>query len=56
MGDSLKEIGRRFQMEKYSYTSSIIERMKKQMLIDSALKRRVDRVERENAGANFGFN
>ena len=39
--DSLKEIGRRFQMEKYSSISSIIERMKKQMLTDSTLKRRV---------------
>ena len=46
----------RFQMEKYSSMSSIIERMKKQMLTDRTLKRRVDRVERENAGANFGFN
>jgi len=31
-------------MEKYSSVSSIIERMKKQMLTDSTLKRRVDRV------------
>ena len=42
--DSLKEMGRQFQMEKYSSISSLIERMKKQMLTDSALKRRVDRV------------
>jgi chromosomal replication initiation ATPase DnaA len=42
--DSLKEIGRLFQMEKYSSISSIIERMKKQMLADSTLKRRVDKV------------
>ena len=42
--DSLKEIGREFQMEKYSSISSIIERMKKQMLTDSTLKRRVNRV------------
>ena len=42
--DSLKEIGRQFQMEKYSSISSIIERMKKQMLTDSTLKRRVNRV------------
>lgn len=42
--DSLKEIGRRFQMEKYSSISSIIERIKKQMQTDSTLKRRVDRV------------
>ena len=31
-------------MEKYSSISSIIERMKKQMLTDRNLKRRVDRV------------
>ena len=42
--DSLKEIGRQFQMEKYSSISSIIERMKKQMLADRNLKKRVDRV------------
>ena len=42
--DSLKEIGREFQMEKYSSISSIIERMKKQMLADSTLKKRADRV------------
>jgi putative transposase len=42
--DSLKEIGRQFHMEKYSSISSIIERMKKQMLADRNLKKRVDRV------------
>ncbi len=42
--DSLKEIGRQFHMEKYSSISSIIERMKKQMLEDRNLKKRVDRV------------
>ena len=42
--DSLKEIGHQFHMEKYSSISSIIERMKKQMLADRNLKKRVDRV------------
>ncbi len=37
-------IRREFQMEKYSSISSVIERMKKQMLTDSTLKRRVDKV------------
>ena len=31
-------------MEKYSFISSIIERTMKQMLTDSTLKRRVDRI------------
>jgi hypothetical protein len=42
--DSLKEIGHQFHMEKYSSISSIIERMKKQMVADRNLKKRVDRV------------
>ena len=42
--DSLKEIGREFQMEKYSSISSVIERMKKQMLTDRNLKKRANRV------------
>ena len=42
--DSLKEIGRQFHMEKYSSISSMIERMKRQMLVDRNLKERVDRV------------
>ena len=45
--DRLSEIGRQFQMEKYSSISSIIERMKKQMLADRNLKKRVDRVADE---------
>lgn len=42
--DRLSEIGRQFQMEKYSSISSIIERMKKQMPADRNLKKRVDNV------------
>jgi chromosomal replication initiation ATPase DnaA len=42
--DSLKEIGRRFQMEKYSSVSSIIERTKRQMLKDRNFRKRADRV------------
>jgi len=41
---ALKEIGHQFHMEKYSSISSIIERMKKQMLVDRNLHKRVDRV------------
>jgi len=42
--DSLKEIGCRFQMEKYSSVSSIIERTKKQILADENFKKRVAEV------------
>jgi len=42
--DSLKEVGFRFQMEKYSSVSSIIERMKKQILADKNFKKRVAEV------------
>ena len=40
----LAGIDHQFQMEKYSAISSIIERMKKQMLADRNLKKHVDRV------------
>jgi len=42
--NSLKEIGLQFGMEKYSSISSIIERMKKRVLKDRNLKKRMDRV------------
>ncbi len=42
--DGLQEIGRQLRMEKYSSISSSIERMKKKMLKDRNLKRRMDRV------------
>jgi chromosomal replication initiation ATPase DnaA len=42
--DSLNEIGSQFQTKKYSSISSVIERMKKQMLTDRNLKKRVERV------------
>ncbi|MDY6951757.1 MAG: helix-turn-helix domain-containing protein [Thermodesulfobacteriota bacterium] len=45
--DSLKEIGQQFHMEKYSSVSSVIERMKKRMLVDRNLKKRVERVADE---------
>jgi len=45
--DNLKEIGHQFHMENYSSISSIIERMKKQMLVDRNLQKRVDRVADE---------
>jgi len=42
--DSLNEIGREFKMQKYSSISSVIERLKKQMLTDRNLKKRIERV------------
>lgn len=43
-GDSLKVIGQRFGMEKYSSVSSIIDRMRGRMRLDRKLAHRVDRV------------
>ena len=40
--DSQNKIGSRFQMKKYSSVSSVIERMKKQMLTDQNLGKHVD--------------
>ena len=42
--DSQNEIGSRFRMKKYSSVSSVIERMKKQMLTDQNMRKRVDMV------------
>jgi len=42
--DGLREIGGWFRMEKYSSISSIIERMKKRMMKDRGLSRRMDRI------------
>jgi hypothetical protein len=42
--DSLKEIGSHFHIVKYSSVSSIIERMEKQLSVDSNLKKRVGKV------------
>ena len=41
-GNSLKQIGRQFNIEKYSSVSSIIERVKKQLQEDKSLKKRID--------------
>jgi hypothetical protein len=38
----LKEIGRQFQIDKYSTVSSAIERMKKQIAIDIKLCKRMN--------------
>ena len=40
--DTLKEIGRKFNIDKYSSVCSIIERIKKQMRADTAFRKRVD--------------
>lgn len=45
--DTLSEIGCRFQMERYSSISSIIERMKKLMQVDQNLNKRVSRISDE---------
>jgi chromosomal replication initiation ATPase DnaA len=42
--DSLNETDSQFQTKKYSSISNVIERMKKQMLTDRNLKKRVERV------------
>ncbi len=40
--ETLRDIGRRFKIEKYSSVSSIIERVKAQMKVDSDLAKRID--------------
>lgn len=40
--ETLREIGRRFRIEKYSSVSSIIERVKAQMKVDSDLAKRIE--------------
>jgi len=45
--DRLKEIGKVFEMEKYSSVSSIIERLKTRMQNDLKLKMRVNKVEEQ---------
>jgi chromosomal replication initiation ATPase DnaA len=42
--DSLNKTGSQFQTKKYSSISNVIERMKKQMVTDRNLKKRVERV------------
>ena len=44
-GDSLVEIGKIFEMKKYSSVSSIIERLKAQMAKDRGLRKRVSKLE-----------
>ena len=40
--ETLRDIGKRFKIEKYSSVSSIIERVKVQMKVDSDLAERID--------------
>ena len=40
--ETLRDIGRRFKIEKYSSVSSIIERVKAQMKVDSDLAKRIE--------------
>jgi putative transposase len=44
--ETLKNIGVRFGMEKYSSVSSVIERLKKQLQKDKKLKERLDNLEK----------
>ena len=44
-GDSLVEVGKMFEMKKYSSVSSIIERLKAQMAKDRNLRKRVQKLE-----------
>jgi hypothetical protein len=41
-GETLKEIGRQFQLEKYSTVSSAIDRMEKKIVNDKKMRRRLD--------------
>ena len=40
--ETLRDIGKQFKIEKYSSVSSIIERVKVQMKVDSDLAKRID--------------
>jgi hypothetical protein len=44
--ETLKDIGGRFRMEKYSSVSSVIERLKKQIQKDKKLEQRVDQLQK----------
>ena len=44
-GDTLEDIGRGFNISKYSSVSSAIEKIRKEILINGRLKRRVSKVE-----------
>jgi len=44
--ETLKDIGARFRMEKYSSVSSVIERLKKQLQKDKKLRERVDKLQK----------
>jgi chromosomal replication initiation ATPase DnaA len=44
--ETLKDIGARFGMEKYSSVSSVIERLKKQIQKDKKLRQRVDKLQK----------
>jgi chromosomal replication initiation ATPase DnaA len=42
--DSLKEIGKAFEIEKYSTVSSIVERVKKEIRKNSNFKKRIEKL------------
>jgi len=44
-GERLEDIGRGFNIFKYSSVSSAIEKTRKEMLVNARLKRRIDKVE-----------
>jgi len=39
--DTLKQVGKRFGIEKYSTVSSIVERVKREMKADKVLKKQI---------------
>jgi len=44
-GERLEDIGRGFNISKYSSASSAIEKIRKEILINARLKRRISKVE-----------
>ena len=46
-GDSLEEIGREFEIAKYSSVSSVIERIKAVIAKDRKLRQRVEELKKE---------
>jgi len=47
-GETLATIGKAFGLSKYSSVSSVVSRMKNEILVDAALRRRVNRIERQS--------
>jgi len=50
-GETLARIGKEFHLENYGSVSSVVSRMKKTLMHDGRLRKRVQRVERQLRGA-----